>query len=622
MIPVNHDRSVVSNSDDTDVASFGISRADEAHIMTVLRATLYSDKHMAVLREYGANAWDAHREAGKLDVPIKITLPTLTHPVLEIRDYGLGLSRAEVMGLFTQYGASTKRASNSAVGMLGIGSKSGFAYADSFTIISRNAGKCSTYVAVIDASERGEVRLLDECDTDDTGLAIQIGVKRNDIGTFCDIARKLFKYMEPRPEVINLSLDFDKVAFGINQGAVGEWIAVMGCVPYPIDLNQLEVPTVAPKIGGVIRFDIGALAVSASRESLKYTDSTKAVLEKAITEAIDSYVQRKLLELDQLQPWQRRIASKDMNLFGLFDGKRSIPLEIAGVTLKCGRKSADKIDVDTRTRIVYKDDKRNLKGFSLTDHDIVARSLSTLDMHGVVCAAVVKAGCEGLPIVRTSQLAWHMDGRAPSKPAVRAKHRKKAFEWLGTSGRPYSGNWKAVEREPQANDVYVELNKFHCPYVRLRVDVALCRDFDYPMPTIYGYKKRGHGIPYSEWSAKLAQRILEANPALKAELDRQAWADLFLYASVNPGQLARIESVLGKDHPLATVVLRAFASKHTNRKDLSNLAQRLPENAEPRTLLQKALALYPLLREYGASELWGPKASLWFDYIKEKDVRK
>ena len=41
-------------------AEFGISKGDEAHLMQILRDTLYSDKVLAVLREYSSNAWDAH----------------------------------------------------------------------------------------------------------------------------------------------------------------------------------------------------------------------------------------------------------------------------------------------------------------------------------------------------------------------------------------------------------------------------------------------------------------------------------------------------------------------------------------------------------------------------------
>ena len=150
MIPTLTQRSV-ETSPVAASASFGISQNDVAHILTMLRDTLYSDRVLAVLREYAANAWDVHREVGKGDVPIQVTLPTLEAPTLEIRDFGTGLSREDMMGRFLLAGASTKRGSNVAVGTLGIGRLSGFAYGDSFVVESRRGGVCSTYVAVIDA---------------------------------------------------------------------------------------------------------------------------------------------------------------------------------------------------------------------------------------------------------------------------------------------------------------------------------------------------------------------------------------------------------------------------------------------------------------------------------------
>ena len=131
MKPTNETRNVFSS--DLESASFGISEADTASIMGILRDGLYTDRILAVLREYSANAWDAHRMIGKGDLPLQITIPTHNNPVLRIRDFGPGLSHDDIFKIYSQYGASTKRNTNDAVGMLGIGSKSGFAYSDTFT---------------------------------------------------------------------------------------------------------------------------------------------------------------------------------------------------------------------------------------------------------------------------------------------------------------------------------------------------------------------------------------------------------------------------------------------------------------------------------------------------------
>ena len=65
-------------------------------LFNVLRNQLYSDKELAIIREYSTNAADAHVEAGIADTPIEITLPTKLSPTFKIRDFGLALNDSEI----------------------------------------------------------------------------------------------------------------------------------------------------------------------------------------------------------------------------------------------------------------------------------------------------------------------------------------------------------------------------------------------------------------------------------------------------------------------------------------------------------------------------------------------
>ena len=58
--------------------------ADQAHIVMILRDRLYTNKILAVLREYSANAWDAHIDGGCPDKPIKVVLPTSRLPTTDM----------------------------------------------------------------------------------------------------------------------------------------------------------------------------------------------------------------------------------------------------------------------------------------------------------------------------------------------------------------------------------------------------------------------------------------------------------------------------------------------------------------------------------------------------------
>ena len=82
-------------SQDFKSYSFGIKDSGLAHIFNVLRNQLYSDKILAVIREYSANAIDAHVEMDKASTPIKVTLPNKLNLKLKVRDFGRGLTETE-----------------------------------------------------------------------------------------------------------------------------------------------------------------------------------------------------------------------------------------------------------------------------------------------------------------------------------------------------------------------------------------------------------------------------------------------------------------------------------------------------------------------------------------------
>jgi len=242
---------------------------------------------MAVLREYGTNAWDAHVEAGLKNKPIKITLPSRFLPTLRIRDFGPGIPEKNIFDVYCQYGNSTKRETNTAVGMLGIGCKSGFAYSDTFTIVSYHAGMKKTYVAFIDPTNLGKMTKLAETECgSETGVEIQIQTQANDVDAFRNKARSLFKYFNPRPE-INCILpirEYTNTGTGWalrsknNNDTDSGPIAIMGNIGYPIKPQRLDkLPENLKSLLNVnidMLFPIGAVSIAASREDLEYTDKT------------------------------------------------------------------------------------------------------------------------------------------------------------------------------------------------------------------------------------------------------------------------------------------------------------------------------------------------------------
>ncbi len=148
--------------------------------MLMLRTGLYSDKIGAVVREYLTNARDAHVEAGQT-APIDVTIPTRFGNSFIIRDYGPGMSQHFIENTYVQYTASTKRLSETLTGGWGIGSKSGYAYTDSFSVISYFEGKKQVWLAQSNPDGSGTYTLLSTTESDEpSGVAIVINLNSSE----------------------------------------------------------------------------------------------------------------------------------------------------------------------------------------------------------------------------------------------------------------------------------------------------------------------------------------------------------------------------------------------------------------------------------------------------------
>lgn len=258
----------------------------------ILSADLYSDKIRAIIRELGTNAADAHVAAGKKDVPFDVHLPNSFEPFFEIKDYGTGLSKEQMFGIYTQYGASDKTGTNEQTGCLGLGSKSPFAYTDSFTVESRYNGTKTVYTAYL--GEDGFPALSEPLTEDKTdepnGLTVKFPVKQPDFYHFCNKAEETYKWfkvrpnvrgnrdyvVEKRPEMLRAT-DF----YAVTKERTGSSYVVMGNVAYPIQVNQVasryngdDEEAIATLLhwGVELYVKIGDVDFTASREALSYDD--------------------------------------------------------------------------------------------------------------------------------------------------------------------------------------------------------------------------------------------------------------------------------------------------------------------------------------------------------------
>lgn len=196
--------SVSTNNENANSYDFNIG--DVGTIIEILRNRLYSNPIQTLTQEYLCNARDSHREAGKADTPIRVTLPTKLESCLKIRDYGVGLSKDRVCDVFVKYGKSTKRTDNLQTGGFGLGAKSAWAYTDSFVIVSYYNGICSTYVAHTGKNSNGTFELINETETNEpNGVEVQIPIKESDIPRFVKAVYRTTYFWDTRPELLGIT---------------------------------------------------------------------------------------------------------------------------------------------------------------------------------------------------------------------------------------------------------------------------------------------------------------------------------------------------------------------------------------------------------------------------------
>lgn len=283
-----------------EVADFTIKANGKA--FKVLIDGLYSDKVLAVVRELCSNAFDSHAAAGNSD-PFDLHLPTTWAPHFSVRDYGTSLSHNDVMHLYTTVFESSKENTDTQVGKLGLGSKSPFAYTDTFTVTAWMDGVKRSYSAFIGETYVPKIAFMGEEPSDEpTGFEVSFPVKTNDIQLFMSAAKKFVLGLDQTPKMVGGSSPSIKSLADCQTQFVGDgwWVfndqnitttyARQGCVLYPIDRHALEsflgMSVAGLGVGMIIDFPIGELEIAANREALGYDAPTCGNIAKRITPII------------------------------------------------------------------------------------------------------------------------------------------------------------------------------------------------------------------------------------------------------------------------------------------------------------------------------------------------
>ena len=310
---------VTTNIPQDNVTAMSISVDGMEHIMTLL-TNLYKDPELAVIREYYTNAVDAHVEAG-VKKAVEITLPSWDDPIYKVQDFGVGMSKDDITNIYAQYGASTKRNTNDQVGAFGLGCKSALTITQQFTLVSIKDGFKTT--ALIAKSESGvnTVNIVSNVPTTEgNGTTIKIPISTATY-SFNSKANKFFAFSPSGTVIVDgkepeYALDSAQkldnpndptMSIFLKPKADGESYVIMGNVPYALSQSEIELSLSRLETNasrGFVRMPkyfpvpIGSVDLTPSREGLRFTEKTNAVIDEYLSFIINDLRDIAVKELD------------------------------------------------------------------------------------------------------------------------------------------------------------------------------------------------------------------------------------------------------------------------------------------------------------------------------------
>ncbi len=320
-----------------DSGNFSIKASP--HAFHILSSGLYSNKIRAVIRELSCNAVDAHVLGNNAKKPIEVKLPNALDKQFYVKDFGTGLTHEQVMKLYTTYFESTKQDSNDFIGGLGVGSKSPFAYTDSFTVESRKDGKKRVYAAYLGPENTPVISQMSEEDTKEpNGLTVGFPVKPDDFRDFTNEALSVYQSFKVTPilkgtshSITPVKIDLKKLtptvyASSENNGFPWNNSVRMGNVVYPLDLDKIAdgdnfLTWITQQQGIFIDVPIGTYSVAASREQLQYDPATIAAFKKDMGAFKDAWLKKAKEFIAQREAEPEKFKQRQMTYKWLSENK-------------------------------------------------------------------------------------------------------------------------------------------------------------------------------------------------------------------------------------------------------------------------------------------------------------
>jgi hypothetical protein len=266
-------------------------------LMQMLSKNLYSDSIGSTIRECASNALDSHRRAG-CDEPVIVSFKRNTQAntyEFAVEDFGIGLDADDVRNIISKYGKSTKRNSNTELGMMGLGFKAPLAYSSSFYFVARKDFMERKYM-MYEGEDTNSIDLLYEKPTaEPNGVKVIVPVDYSDRYNFHNKIKEQLAYFDnvyfdvepmgsynvPNDFTIHRAEHFQYSQIAMNS----DMHLCLDNVSYPIDWEKLGIERIRMKMA--LRFSLSdGLFPTPNREAIRYTKEAKeTILKKIVTVA-------------------------------------------------------------------------------------------------------------------------------------------------------------------------------------------------------------------------------------------------------------------------------------------------------------------------------------------------
>jgi hypothetical protein len=318
----------------------------------VFRDNIYTDKILAVVREWASNAVDEHLKH-EIQQPVQLGVQENR---FFVRDFANGLDDNGIRNVFGKYFRSTKSNSNQPIGGFGVGAKAGHCYQDAFYVTSFHNGTKTVYSCILGGDESGasigQVIEMSQEPTNESGLLVEIDIKteryNSDTETFLNyshamasnatlanvqIVEDLGRNMKAYSKTLILEKDgvrfysFDEDSDGINR----EYIITMGGVKYntPESFKEFAFEKdCRPKTAIQIDVPVGFFEVPISREFFRETPKFNYGIAKC-EEALAEFINQQKESLGKLPLSELCIDKKNKSDYFVFKNSAFVHAKVA-----------------------------------------------------------------------------------------------------------------------------------------------------------------------------------------------------------------------------------------------------------------------------------------------------